>query len=157
MNTRKLGALALAAALLMGALVISDCPPSTFIDPAALLLVLGIVILGSVWSHTPSDITSLIRAYLRPGALQPEVGQRAHALFVHMTRLAHGAGYISILVGAVASLRALDDPSKIGPATALALLGMLYSLVLGTLILGSMSRDCLARIEKMEQDATVGL
>ena len=152
MNTRKIAALVLGVALVLGAMLFSNCPPRVLLDPAALLLVLGVMLLGSLWSHAPGDIAALGIAYLRPGALEEEVGQRAHALFVHMSRLAFGAGYVGVLVGAVNLLRALDDPTKIGPAVALALLSMLYALVLGSLVLGSMAQDCLVRIERRGPD-----
>lgn len=56
------------------------------------------------------------------------------ALFDNIGRFAPAFGMIGTLVGLVIMLRNMDDPSKIGPAMAVALLTTLYGAVLANLV-----------------------
>ena len=62
--------------------------------------------------------------------------------------IAPAMGLIGTLVGLVQMLGALDDPSAIGPAMAVALLTTFYGAVFGTMILAPLA----ARLERMSDD-----
>ncbi|MEQ8747939.1 MotA/TolQ/ExbB proton channel family protein [Pyruvatibacter sp.] len=65
--------------------------------------------------------------------------------------IAPAMGLIGTLVGLVQMLGALDDPSAIGPAMAVALLTTFYGAVLGTMVLGPLAAK-LDRINGDERD-----
>lgn len=67
-------------------------------------------------------------AYLR---MRHQVGQK---LFLSLGEMAPAFGMIGTLIGLVQMLRALDDPSSIGPAMATALLTTLYGSVMANLL-----------------------
>ena len=78
-----------------------------------------------------------IRASLG-GELQSlsERHKRGQKLFRFMASIAPSMGMIGTLIGLVQMLQALDDPSSIGPAMAVALLTTLYGALIAFLICG---------------------
>lgn len=59
---------------------------------------------------------------------------RGRALFKFMGTMAPAMGMIGTLIGLVQMLQALDDPSRIGPAMAVALLTTMYGAVLANMV-----------------------
>ena len=70
--------------------------------------------------------------------------KRGQKLFRFMASTAPSMGMIGTLIGLVQMLRALDSPSSIGPAMAVALLTTLYGAVMAFMIFGPIA-------EKLEQ------
>lgn len=60
--------------------------------------------------------------------------KRGQALFKFMAGIAPSMGMIGTLIGLVQMLQALDDPSSIGPAMAVALLTTLYGAVIAFMV-----------------------
>jgi chemotaxis protein MotA len=56
-------------------------------------------------------------------------------------------GMIGTVLGLVAMFASMDDPTRMGPAMAIAMLTTLYGLVLGTLLFGSVA----SRLERLSQ------
>ena len=56
-------------------------------------------------------------------------------------------GMIGTVIGLVGMFAAMDDPARMGPAMALAMLTTLYGLVLGTLVFGAVA----ARLERLSE------
>ena len=88
--------------------------------------------------------------------LEKEADQHADSISFSASILRKGAeiapamGLIGTLVGLVQMLAQLDDPSRIGPAMALALLTTLYGAILGNVVLAPLS----VKMERVaEQDA----
>ena len=55
-----------------------------------------------------------------------------------------GAGAVGALIGTVQMLSAMDDPSKIGPSMAVAILSLLYGFLLADLLVGPLANRLLA-------------
>lgn len=62
--------------------------------------------------------------------------QRGQKIFRFLSATAPALGMVGTLIGLVQMLRVLDDPSKIGPAMAIALLTTLYGAVLAFMLFG---------------------
>jgi chemotaxis protein MotA len=56
-------------------------------------------------------------------------------------------GMIGTVIGLVAMFASMDDPARMGPAMALAMLTTLYGLLFGTLVFGAVA----ARLERLSE------
>jgi len=65
-----------------------------------------------------------------------------------------GSGVLGTLIGSVQMLANLDDPKKLGPAIAVALLTLVYSVLISELCLAPMSNGLLAEELKNSADAS---
>ncbi len=79
----------------------------------------------------PKEIVNTLRIEIDSLVRRHETG---HKVFKFMGATAPSMGMIGTLIGLVQMLRALDDPSSIGPAMAVALLTTFYGAVLAFLI-----------------------
>ena len=70
--------------------------------------------------------------------------QRGQAVFKGMGMIAPAFGMIGTLIGLVKMLQALDDPSSIGPAMAVALLTTFYGAIIANVV-------CIPIATKLEQ------
>ena len=106
-----------------------------FLDAASLIIVVLGGFFFAAMGHGPS---ALGRALLDGIAGQNHPPERrassAHALNT-LRRTIWGAGGAGIVIGSVKILANLDDPSKIGPAAAVALLTPFYAVVIAELFI----------------------
>ena len=80
----------------------------------------------------------------------------ASNLFENMSKLSPGVGMIGTLLGLIAMMEQLGDPSQIGKGMALAMITTLYGLLLGTLVYAPMGEKIGLEAEKvMETDQLV--
>lgn len=79
--------------------------------------------------------------------------QFSHAqnLFESLSKLCPGMGLLGTIIGLVQMLSQLDDPKKIGPALAIALLSTLYGLVLGSVVYGPIAEKIMIHAEKIRE------
>jgi chemotaxis protein MotA len=79
--------------------------------------------------------------------------QFSHAqnLFESLAKLCPGMGLLGTIIGLVQMLSQLDDPKKIGPALAVALLSTLYGLILGSVVYGPIAEKIMIHSEKMRE------
>lgn len=115
-------------------------------NDAFLTRALSLVIDGSA----PEEIERLMeaeRATLKSRAI------KSSAVLRRASEIAPAMGLIGTLVGLVQMLANLDDPSKIGPAMAIALITTFYGAVLGSMILAPLS----AKLERLAQEQSVYL
>jgi len=73
----------------------------------------------------------------------------AASLFENMSKLCPGMGMIGTLMGLIAMLSNMNDPSKLGGGMALALITTLYGLMLGTIIYGPWGEKIHIEAEKI--------
>jgi chemotaxis protein MotA len=73
----------------------------------------------------------------------------AASLFENMSKLCPGMGMIGTLMGLIAMLSNMNDPSKLGSGMALALITTLYGLMLGTIIYGPWGEKIHIEAEKI--------
>ncbi len=126
------------------AAIVMGSPILAFLNAPSAVLVLGITVFGVFWSFPAGDIGRLVGAYFFGGQMDEELGRLGHAVFTRMGDLAISAGMAGTLIGLVQMLQQMDDPTKIGPAMAVALLTLFY----GTIMYiggGSAASDCIAR------------
>ena len=117
-----------------------------FFSLGALLLVFGATVFGTLVSYSVSEVNLAIKAYRTTGVeLSREESLHGANVFSRMSIMASGAGLTGALLGLLGLVCNLDDPTKLGPALAGSILSVLYALLLGELILGSMASDCLSR------------
>ena len=111
--------LVLALAMLMGGSFLDFC------DVPSLLLVFGITIGATVWSHPFADLGHTLSALFSRSSVPAEHAHRANAVRQRAADASVAAGTIGTVIGLVQMLRGLEDPSAIGPAMAVALLTIL--------------------------------
>jgi len=72
-------------------------------------------------------------------------------LFENMSKLCPGMGMIGTLMGLIAMLSNMNDPTKLGSGMALALITTLYGLMLGTIIYGPWGEKIQIEAEKIHE------
>ena len=81
---------------------------------------------------------------------------QASSLFEYLGKLCPGMGMLGTIIGLVQMLSNMNDPSKIGPGMAVALLTTLYGLILGTVVYTPISEKITIYAEKtLQQDMMV--
>ncbi|MDA9951162.1 MotA/TolQ/ExbB proton channel family protein [Oligoflexaceae bacterium] len=75
----------------------------------------------------------------------------ASNLFENMAKVSPGVGMIGTLIGLIAMLANLQDPSKIGSGMALAMITTLYGLLLGTILYSPFSEKINIEAEKISE------
>jgi chemotaxis protein MotA len=75
----------------------------------------------------------------------------AASLFENMAKVSPGVGMIGTLLGLIAMLANLKDPSQIGAGMALAMITTLYGLLLGTILYGPFSEKINIEAEKIQE------
>lgn len=78
---------------------------------------------------------------------------RGQKLFKFMASTAPSMGMIGTLIGLVQMLQALDDPSSIGPAMAVALLTTMYGAILAFLVFGPIAE----KLERYGQEESANM
>ena len=130
----------IAAAISLGS------PPSSFINVPSLLIVLGGTLLLSLAHHAPQDLWEAHRASLGHAELHASVAARHMAVLQTMRVLAIGTGLVGTIIGLVQMLQNMEDPSKIGPAMAVALLTAFYGIAWAELLLAPLINRLASRV-----------
>jgi chemotaxis protein MotA len=73
----------------------------------------------------------------------------ASSLFENMSKVCPGVGMIGTLLGLIAMMANMSDPSKLGTGMALAMITTLYGLLLGTIIYGPWGEKIALEAEKI--------
>jgi chemotaxis protein MotA len=72
-------------------------------------------------------------------------------LFENMSKLCPGMGMIGTLIGLIAMLSNMSDPTKLGSGMAMALITTLYGLMLGTILYGPWGEKIQIEAEKINE------
>lgn len=119
----------LAAAL--GWACLSGGKLTQFYHLPSVLIVVGFVSAGLWASFGPIDVCRAISSrMITDPNLTPQRIARNTAVIERGYQLSWGAGFVGALVGMVIMLQNMDDPSSIGPGTAVSLLSLLYGAAL---------------------------
>jgi len=146
MNLSALSGIGLTVITLAVAIMLSG-PLIAFIDFTCLILVVGALPFALMCTHSSTDLTRYglggLRAYLSSSSGE----QWGPAARLKAARIANSAGTQAMLIGAagtyigcVQMLQAMEDPSNIGPALAVASLTTLYGLLISALVCIPMQR-----------------
>lgn len=117
----------------------------SFIDAPSLIIVLGVVISGTLWSFPTHTIFQSILDSFSADELDEERAKQGYFVFQNMAGYAVGGGIIGTVIGLVKMLKDLSDPTAIGPAMAIALLTIIYGVLLGEVVFKSMANSCLSK------------
>jgi chemotaxis protein MotA len=99
-------------------------------------------------SFNPDEIKHNLVAKIN--SRQSQFGH-AQNLFESLAKLCPGMGLLGTIIGLVQMLSQLDDPKKIGPALAVALLSTLYGLVFGSVIYGPIAEKIMIHADKVRE------
>jgi flagellar motor component MotA len=125
-----------------------------FINLPSLLIVLGGGLFVTLSFHSPTAVkNALVKGWVGATNSPDELKQYRNVLGTMRTSVV-GSGILGTLIGLVQMLAHLDDPTKLGPAIALALLTLVYSVLLSELYLAPMSNGLLAEELKNSADAS---
>ena len=95
--------------------------------------------------HPPNLVQSLLRKEVNLSLERHEVGQK---MFKSIGDVAPAMGMIGTLIGLVQMLANMDDPKKIGPAMAVALLTTLYGAIIANAFANPIAEKLAIRSEK---------
>ena len=104
----------------------------SFLDLPSFILVVGMTLCGTFASHSPKRVLQAFNMALSDHQSDADPGKEA--VFQDAARFAAASGVLGSVIGVVKMLQALDDPSALGPAMAVALLTMFYGLLLSQFV-----------------------
>lgn len=110
-----------------------------FFDLPSILIVVTTGFLLASASHGGLRVLSALVAGASRVVVEDEVSARDAAILVTLRNTLCAAGAAGYVIGMAQMLRNMEDPSRIGPAMAVALLTTLYAVVLGELVVGLMA------------------
>ena len=105
----------------------------SFVDARSFLLVVAVSFGAMQARFSFQDIAMAVKAIWSVPEAEAE-RRRAFAVLSTLRTTIMGSGVAGFLIGFVLMLANMDDPSRIGPAMAIALLCALYSVVLSELV-----------------------
>ena len=119
-------------AILIAAMGFNGSAMLSFLDIPSLILVVGMTLCGTFALHTPQTVIGAFNMALSDG--QSDEDPNKEAVFQDAARFAAASGVLGSVIGVVKMLGALEDPSALGPAMAVALLTMFYGLLLSQFV-----------------------
>ena len=108
----------------------------TFVDLPSIAIVSGITVFFTLAFHGVTPTLGALNAGFSSDRLPAEHARRDVRILLTARMLASASGVIGTLIGCVNMLANLDDPTKIGPAMAVALLTLLYAVCLAEGLFG---------------------
>ena len=142
-----LGTLLLIVSMLMGG------PLAAFINLPSVLIVVGGMCFFSLAHHSPGEIKEAIQHALGTDP-SPNL-QKDLSVIATIRKTTYGSGVAGTLIGLVQMLQSLDDPKSIGPAMAVAMLTVLYSVLLAEFLIDPMANRLLSRTNSKEGSTTI--
>jgi flagellar motor component MotA len=106
-----------------------------FNGPSLLIVVAGTALLGLA-HHSPAEFKTAFAAGFGGEPLSTKEALKHAAVLSTLRLLALGCGVAGTFIGLIKMLQNLNDPTKIGPAIAIALLTTLYGIMLAGLVFG---------------------
>ena len=149
MNVRMMASIVLFMGLVISGMTIGSEDPRSailiFIDIPSILIVVGVVMSGTMWSFPIEKIQDSFYDACFIEEVEEERAKQGYIIFQSMAEYSIGGGIIGTVIGLVKMLSNLDDPTAIGPAMAVALLTILYGVLLGEFVFKSMANSCLSK------------
>ncbi|MEC8025709.1 MAG: MotA/TolQ/ExbB proton channel family protein [Myxococcota bacterium] len=113
--------------------------PGSFFDAPSVIIVFAPTFLIAAAFYSPSGVLNALKTAVGTEPITPAEAQHNLNVMRTLRSLSTSSGIIGVLIGVVLMLANLDDPSKIGPAMAVALLSPLYGVMLAELIFRPMA------------------
>ena len=134
-----LGTALFLAAVLMGSSL------AAFINLPSMLIVIGGMVCFSLAHHDAGAIRDAIGNALGKNP-SPNV-QKDISVLATLRKTTYGSGVAGTLIGLIQMLQSLDDPSSIGPAMAVAILTVLYSVLIVEFLIDPLTNRTLSRLD----------
>ena len=116
-----------------------------FINAPALMIVFTGALLFTAAAHGFESLFAALNAGVGSLTESNKASAHSHATVLLTLRNTFlGAGAVGALIGTVQMLSVMDDPSKIGPSMAVAILSLLYGFLLADLLVGPLANRLLA-------------
>ena len=131
----------LAMAMTGGAMMIMDAP--------SMVIVLAGACLFTVAAHGPGPLIDALVASLNSQPLTLQACHQHRRVLETLRNALCASGAAGFLLGLIAVLGNLADPSHIGPAVAVAMLTTLYAVILAELVIAPLSSALPSRIEPL--------
>ena len=149
MNPRIFIAVTLFGALSLAGITFGDGIEGIFpfIDLPSLIIVLGMIVAGAIWSFPLAVTKQAFADAFSTEDIDENRAMLGHEVFMRLSQFAVASGLYGTLIGLVKMLSNMDDPTAIGPAMAVALLTIFYSVILGEFVFKSMATYFITRTE----------
>ncbi len=134
-----LGTALFAAAVLLGGSL------AAFINAPSMLIVIGGMVCFSLAHHNPGAIRDAIGNALG-NEPSPNV-QKDISVLATLRKTTYGSGVAGTLIGLVQMLQSLDDSKSIGPAMAVAILTVRYSVLIVEFLIDPLTNRLLSRLD----------
>ena len=142
-----LGTALFAAAVLLGGSLAS------FINGPSMLIVIGGMVCFSLAHHDAGAIRDAIGNALS-NEPSPNI-QKDISVLATLRKTTYGSGVAGTLIGLVQMLQSLDDPKSIGPAMAVAILTVLYSVLIVEFLIDPLTNRTLSRLDSSGQSKPI--
>ena len=120
---------------------------ASFIDLPSICIVIGMIVAGAIWSFPLAVTKQAFADVFSTENLDEDRVVLGHEVFMRLSQFAVASGLYGTLIGLVKMLSNMDDPTAIGPAMAVALLTIFYSVILGEFVFKSMATSFITRTE----------
>ncbi len=142
-----LGSGLFAAAILLGGSFAS------FVNLPSAIIVIGGMVCFSLAHHDAADFKAAIQSAL--GNEPSQSLQKEISVLGTLRKTTYGSGIAGSLIGLVQMLQNLEDPSAIGPAMAVALLTVFYSIMIVEFLIDPLINRILSRAKINAQSAPI--
>ena len=122
-------------ALVVAAITLGSAFQS-FLDAPSALLVLGLTVCVPLANFSIREVMDAIGAALGSGPIAAEETRQHTSVLQTIRMAAAGSGIIGTFIGLIQMLSHMENPSKIGPAMAVALLTFLYGVSISEMVIG---------------------
>ncbi len=120
----------------LGVAIMWDGNLCTYFNLPSVAICVGGVFFFALAVHSPKALVRALRAAFGDAPLSAEQAREHECVLDTLTNLTLTMGILGCLIGFVQMLQNMDDPKKIGPALAVALLTVLYGTIFGGLVFG---------------------
>ena len=133
-----------------GSVIMAGTHLTSLLQPVSFLLVFCGTLFLSLSHHSATDLMGAFRAALGTEPLSDSQAAQ-HAAVLSTPRITAAAtGAAGFIIGMIGVLSNLSDPSRLGPAIAVAFLAILYALILSEFIMAPLINRLHTRSEKTQ-------
>ena len=133
-----------------GACVLEGAHLAAYVQGPQLIIVVGGTFFFALSHHSLREVQSALSVGFGDGAVGVEDGKRHQAVLSTFRILPLALGGLGFVLGLIHIFRNLDDPSKIGPGVAVALLTPLYGIIFSEILIGPLLNRLSARVDAAE-------
>ena len=133
-----------------GACVLEGAHLAAYVQGSAFMIVVVGTFFFALSHHSLPEVRSALFAGLSDGAVGVDDGKRHLAVLSTFRILALALGGLGFVLGLIHIFSHLDDPSKIGPGLAVALIAPLYGIIFSEILVAPLINRLSARVDAAE-------